>query len=88
MKKFYQHFPEAFICYINNQTLTNVNQLKNFEEVVKRQLFRFGIDYLHPSYHREEVRNLISKFFKYEDHLFHNFNYFKSILNNEKNHQN
>lgn len=70
------------MCYLNEQPLFNVNQMKNYEEVVKRCLFRFGFDFIHPTFSKREAKKLISKFYQSEYLIQKKFRNFQGFLQN------
>lgn len=62
-KNYYKRFPEAFRCYFNNQSLRNPLLEKNFKEVVKSTLLRYGIDPMNPTFDKEYVGNKMRLYF-------------------------
>lgn len=62
-KNYYKRFPEAFRCYFNNQSLRNPLLEKNFKNVVKSTLLRYGIDPMNPTFDKEYIGNKLRLYF-------------------------
>ena len=63
-KDFYATFPEPFLCYINEEEVRDPAKGKHLSKVVKLTFARYGIDFLHPSFHLEHARKKLYQFFQ------------------------
>ena len=83
-RNYYKEFPEAFLSYLNQTDLQNPYQCKNYVEVVKGNLFRIGVDYLNPTYDREEVKEKLGMFFTSQNNLHQKFQEFHDFISDRK----
>ena len=84
IKYYYNEFPEAFLCYFNKVDLRNIHQFENYVNVVKTSLFRWGIDYMNPSFDHETIKRRIQLYFRNEKKIEEKYERTVSLLGSEK----
>ena len=62
---YYQSYPEAFMAYMGGSYVSNPDQMVNFENVVKTNLFRLGIDYQSPGFNKNFVKDKLKYYEKW-----------------------
>ena len=84
IKYYYKEFSEAFLCYFNGVDLRNIDQYENYAALVKLGLFRWGIDYMNPTFDREKIKRKIFLFFRNEKKKEEKIEKTISLLESEK----
>ena len=71
-REYYAEFPEAFIMYMNEEKVRDSLKGNDFKELIQFTFARYGVDYLHPAFSLNNVRE---HFFFYLKSKIHEYKY-------------